>query len=365
MLGLLSSRQCRTGMLSVLLGVVFPLLLSGCIAGQSSLQNIKVGYRNLPTKYQEKAKAYEAKDLLPEAIQSWQIALQFQPRDLKIQNRIKLLQQRSRDRASAHFQKGASLFKEGRWRQARREFLLTLAYEPDHGSALNYLTKELQPKVLKTYEVRTGDTLRGLAKKEYKDPAKGILIAGVNGIKFSDKLTPGMRLQLPVLSDGFLAKGKVTTGMAQYATRPPVSKGHTSNNGKKSKLAGSVPKKIVVREKAFGRAEVKQKSLNRHAEYYKKAKAYLAQEEYQKALQVFNKIDVNFRDTRQLKASAEVFVQQEADGHYRKGISYFLSEDLEKAIAEWEEVLRLNPGHLKAKKDLKNARRIKKRVKRY
>lgn len=77
------------------------------------------------------------------------------------------------------------------------------------------------------------------------------------------------------------------------------------------------------------------------------------------------KIDANYRDVAKLIAATEVSVQQEADAHYRKGISYYLSEELDKAIKEWEEVLRLRPDDLKAKKDLFNARRLKEKINKF
>ncbi|MDI7261762.1 MAG: tetratricopeptide repeat protein [Thermodesulfobacteriota bacterium] len=57
-------------------------------------------------------------------------------------------------------------------------------------------------------------------------------------------------------------------------------------------------------------------------------------------------------------------LQDQAEVHYAKGLKYFLSEDLRKAIEEWEETLRLNPDHPKAKRDLEKAHRLLKNLKR-
>ena len=54
----------------------------------------------------------------------------------------------------------------------------------------------------------------------------------------------------------------------------------------------------------------------------------------------------------------EVQLQEQAEVHYVNGIRYYLAEELDKAIEEWEETLRLNPTHPKAKKDLLKARRM-------
>ncbi len=54
----------------------------------------------------------------------------------------------------------------------------------------------------------------------------------------------------------------------------------------------------------------------------------------------------------------EVQLQEQAEVHYMKGVRYFLSQELDKAIDEWEETLRLNPDHPNARKDLQKARRM-------
>lgn len=55
--------------------------------------------------------------------------------------------------------------------------------------------------------------------------------------------------------------------------------------------------------------------------------------------------------------------QEQAEVHYIKGARHFLAEELDKAIVEWEETLRLNPEHPNAKRDLEKARRILKSLK--
>jgi tetratricopeptide (TPR) repeat protein len=54
--------------------------------------------------------------------------------------------------------------------------------------------------------------------------------------------------------------------------------------------------------------------------------------------------------------------QEQAELHYIKGARYFLAEDLDKAIVEWEEALRLNPEHPNAKRDIEKAKRILKNL---
>ena len=48
-----------------------------------------------------------------------------------------------------------------------------------------------------------------------------------------------------------------------------------------------------------------------------------------------------------------------AEVHYIAAVTYFLEEDLDNAIREWEQVLRMEPKHGQARKDLANARSLR------
>ncbi len=60
--------------------------------------------------------------------------------------------------------------------------------------------------------------------------------------------------------------------------------------------------------------------------------------------------------SKPLKLDASL--QEQADVHYATGLRYFLSEELEQAIEEWEKSLRINPNHSNAKRDLERARTL-------
>ena len=54
----------------------------------------------------------------------------------------------------------------------------------------------------------------------------------------------------------------------------------------------------------------------------------------------------------------KIYDKARAEEHYRKGVNYFLAEDLQGAIKEWEETLRLYPEHPNAKRDIEKARSL-------
>jgi len=53
-----------------------------------------------------------------------------------------------------------------------------------------------------------------------------------------------------------------------------------------------------------------------------------------------------------------VYDKAGAEEHYRRGVSYFIAEDLPRAIREWEETMSLDPEHSNARRDIEKARKL-------
>ncbi|MEJ2039813.1 MAG: tetratricopeptide repeat protein, partial [Desulfosarcinaceae bacterium] len=51
-------------------------------------------------------------------------------------------------------------------------------------------------------------------------------------------------------------------------------------------------------------------------------------------------------------------INARAEMLYRRGVKHFLNEELELAIKDWKETLKLNPNHPKAAQDIENAERL-------
>lgn len=354
-------KRCHKFLASVVYGYVlfvFPVavMFTGCALQQGRLGAGDGIYRTLPDKYQKQAADYERRGLLREAMQSWWIVLRFHPDDAKIKEKIHSLRKRAKAEAGDHFNRGVTYYRNGKIREARREFLLTLAYDQNHELAVDYLKKRLQQPVFSTYVVQPGDTARTVAAKEFHDSNKDFLIIAFNAIDSSGELKAGSLLQIPLFGKDFPMERDIVQVMSQHEAMP------LEPRRQKNKVIETASPKEHPREMVQA-VEEQKRDAERDIVNYQKARTLLEQEEYQQALEILRTVDSNFRDVGQLKATTEVFLQQEADAHYRKGISYFLSEDLEKAIMEWEEVLCLRPNHLKAQKDLQNARRMQKRMK--
>jgi tetratricopeptide (TPR) repeat protein len=98
----------------------------------------------------------------------------------------------------------------------------------------------------------------------------------------------------------------------------------------------------------------------KNASYYQIGKVLSSQKKYEEALNQLNRVEPGFRDVPNLIVTVK---KQLAEVHYVNGIKYYTEEKLDQAVQEWEETLKLNPQHTKAKGDIENALKLLQRLK--
>jgi tetratricopeptide (TPR) repeat protein len=84
---------------------------------------------------------------------------------------------------------------------------------------------------------------------------------------------------------------------------------------------------------------------------------------YDEAMQVLDKVNSADNCADKIILAVEKAIKEQAEAHYIQGVKYFLNEELQRAIKEWEKTLKLNPEHDKAKKNIKNARSLLEKLK--
>jgi len=89
----------------------------------------------------------------------------------------------------------------------------------------------------------------------------------------------------------------------------------------------------------------------------------LIQKKYDEALRLLDKADPANVCVEKIRLAVKKTIKQQAEAYYIQGVKYFLNEELESAIKEWEKTLKLNPEHDKAKKNIKNARSLLEKLK--
>ena len=92
-------------------------------------------------------------------------------------------------------------------------------------------------------------------------------------------------------------------------------------------------------------------------------KDLLIRKKYDETLRVLDKADPADVCVEKIRLAVKKTIKQQAEAYYIQGVKYFLNEELESAIKEWEKTLKLNPEHDKAKKNIKSARSLLEKLK--
>jgi tetratricopeptide (TPR) repeat protein len=305
----------------------------------------------LPRVYAQRAQEYERAGDLRRALYSWEIVRAFTPDNVETVQKVARLKETIRTKAEEHFAKGVSYFRANDTQGARREFLATLLYNPDHTQALEYVKFRLAPQDSESYQTKRGDTARTIAKKEYGDQKLAYLVAYFNNLSEEAELGPGLTLQLPILPTTFGKRRPQTEDMVDMA--------------KALYQAGEYEQSVSVARGVLADDPAQKEAAElMRASTYETGRSLLREKRYVEALKVFRGLKPDYRDVRQIVQILEKNLQNEAESHYKKGLAYYSSGDLDKAIEEWQETLRLNPTHPQAGQDLKKARRQRERLNR-
>jgi tetratricopeptide (TPR) repeat protein len=338
-----------------------------------------------PQRYLDLAMHYEKSGELPRALLCWQVVQTFQPTDGEVAGKIAELKARMLALAEQHFKRGQAYYKSNAVPAARREFAFTLYYDPEHSEALAYLKNRLNEEDYTLYEVKSGDTLREIARKIYNDPQKDFLVAYFNDLGKDPKLAPKMVLMLPILE---ISQPKGTPDAKELMMDPkellaePRESKETketqetkeTKEAKEAKETREMMAKAEINFKANKFKETvsitedilsidpnnKQARGLTNASYYQMGKTLSAQKKYEEALGRWSRVDPGFRDVSELIVSTK---RQLAEVHYVNGIKYYTEEKLDKAVQEWEETLALNPQHPKAKGDIESALKLLQKLK--
>ena len=367
------------GRLGVMLLV---LVIFGCATAPPKLTPEKVSLPAFPQRYRDLAADYEKTGELRRALLCWEVIQTFQPTDEEVAGKIASLKARALTLAEQHFKQGVSYYKNNSVTAARREFSLALYYNPEHADALAYLKIKLNEEDYTLYEAKPGDTLREIARKTYNDPQKDFLIAYFNNLGKDPKLAPKTILRLPILE---ISQTKATAEMKEMPMDPKelLAEPRDSKEMKEAEGAKEV-KEVKKADEMIAKAEIYFKANKfketasiteeilsvdpsnkrardlTNASYYRLGKTLSAQKKYEEALNQLAHVEPGYRDVSALIPSVK---KQLAEVHYVNGIKYYTEEKLDQAVQEWEETLKLNPQHPKAKGDMDNALKLIERLK--
>ena len=178
--------------------------------------------------YIEQAQAFENQGNLVEALEQYKLAQTVDPNEPLITESINRVETELDRLADTHYQAGLRFRDKGKWDLAKKEFLKTLRYRPDHEKAAAML-QQRQPaseKKFITHEIAPGESISKLALKYYGDYKKYHHIANFNNMTDATQVRVGQRIMVPVI-DGVTIDDliRISSGTSAPATAPTTVEG--------------------------------------------------------------------------------------------------------------------------------------------
>ena len=184
----------KAGIISVVFLVV---LVLGCSTfGTKSPET-------LAKEYTEKAKQYEKKGDLVEALKQYELVLTVDPANQFAQQKRTMLEPKLQKLAEEHYKNGIKFYNKGEYGPARKEFLTALRYNPEHANAKEKLTatsKDLgKVKRYIVHTVQADESISTLAERYYGDYRKFHFIAEYNELEDATQVRVGQEIKIPVI----------------------------------------------------------------------------------------------------------------------------------------------------------------------
>ena len=333
----------------------------------------------------ERALVCERKGQSQKALQLYEAALAV------IGEKKKGLEESLRQGAEKHYQSGLQYYEQGKYSEARREFLVALRMRPDFPEVVELL-KPVPPPPIGHYvvhAVREGEYLAAIAERYYGDPHKFEIIARANDLEDATKLHAGMKLIIPE-----------TKGVTFSDLQRKQSSGLTPQEGTTYVATLEGDQASEVNSPLASEQEIDYDPV---AIYQEQGVTLLEEGQYLAALHEFQKVlntdpsrkkvqdymawahyrqgEVFFNQGDYLKARDHFYQALSYDGkwtackeyikraedaykevHYLKGIEHFEEERLKEAIAQWQLVSQLDPNYKQVQNYLMRAQKLFEKV---
>jgi len=92
--------------------------------------------------------------------------------------------------------------------------------------------------------------------------------------------------------------------------------------------------------------------------WYHQGITWFTKHDYRKALVSFSRVRKNFERVNDYAAKCRQLMKDEAEKLYRVGLKFFREQKLQGAIATWNQVLTIDPGHRKAREYIDKAQKL-------
>ncbi|MBT8491136.1 MAG: LysM peptidoglycan-binding domain-containing protein [Deltaproteobacteria bacterium] len=159
--------------------------------------------RSPEDQYLAKAKKYEKKGNMVDALEQYKLVLTVNPANQAAKEKSTKIEGKLKIQADKHYHKGLIYHRKGQYKKARKEFLISLRYNPEHsGSKRMMLVSKKEVEQAKRYILHTvqpGESISRLADRYYGDHMKFHLIAEYNELEDATSVKVGKQIKIPVI----------------------------------------------------------------------------------------------------------------------------------------------------------------------
>ena len=326
-------------------------VLAGCAAGKYPLSHTST-VDPAPTiaALTAKAAVYEAADEIQLALMCWRSILDFDPDSVEALDHLNRLEMLADRRAREAYLEGQMALAQGQPQMARRSFLLTLRLNPKALEARQQLHQLMNAPSFRWHSLQPGESLANLSLQFYGTASGADLIAFVNDIPANAEVLVPRRLKIPRLAAHRPYKTQQTKQTLARARA-------LSQAGQHAKVLSITEPLLRANPKLSQAVKLQNQSC------YILGKRLFQEKRYTEARQMLAKIQGAQPGLESLRAELDQAMRQEAEVHYRDGVKYFLSDELERAIESWRLTLELDPEHQEAAASIRDAETLLQKLK--
>jgi tetratricopeptide (TPR) repeat protein len=330
----------------------------------------------------QKARQYEKGGDQVEALKQYKIALTVDPsRQEAIEGRSRL-EAILKTLAEEHYKRGLEQDRQGKYGQARQQFLTALRMWPDYLEALDMIRSARIPQTRRyvVHKIQPGESLSQLAATYYGDYRKFPIIASYNNLSDAAAVNAGQEIKIPELEgmdlsahESYLKAGgaEKTGGDLQSREEEPDLKLEAEDEVVTYRELGVE----LFSEKRYEEAMAEFKKVLCARPDDKVALEYSYQSCFEMGMALYEKQDYlgardQFRSALQYKKDCPrcaAYIKKSEDlykaMHYKQGIRYYGKEQLTEAIREWEMVRALDPNYKRVGYCINKAKEMLKKLK--
>lgn len=323
-----------------LIAAVLAMMVSGCASTWQELQ----GWVSAPANdFRKKAENLESRGELRKALLAWRVVAELDKSAPEATEAIRRIEQDLSRKARKHYRQGLKDYQSGDYRNALRNFLITLRYQPHHEKARYYLKIRLQNREQAAYRVQPGDSFIRIASNIYHDSSKAYMIAYFNDMDPRKPLRIGTTLLLPALESNYLQPPSNIKALLDEAQNALTEKRYRRVVALARKIEEEIPGNANARQLA-------------DAAHFHEGRRLFKLKRYLAAIEQYKQIGDTYKGRDRAIAEARSRIKHLAlDDKLKEAQEHLRAKRWQSAISVTEEILANDPGNTQARILFSNA----------